>query len=161
MWCLCWVYGSLKLSRQWPEGKNSPSHPLSVCLLATVEATVCVLIITSGYITKKSGSLPPQKNFFLSFHLVLSGGASVWAITQEERGKHDKQFDTLLPVLGYVSGKLLSKQTNSTHVYKRHTSSYQWPYVSRPQVNRRGSFSSSLVCLRPSWLRSGNCTLLT
>lgn len=67
MWCLCWVYGSLKLSRQWPEGKNSPSHPLSVCLLATVEATVCVLIITSGYITKKSGSLPPKKtSFFLS-----------------------------------------------------------------------------------------------
>ncbi|KAM9840274.1 intersectin-2-like [Aulostomus maculatus] len=35
----------------------------------------------------------------------FSSGASVWAITPEERGKHDKQFDTLAPVLGYVSGE--------------------------------------------------------
>lgn len=28
----------------------------------------------------------------------------MWAITPEERGKHDKQFDSLAPVLGYVSG---------------------------------------------------------
>lgn len=34
----------------------------------------------------------------------------MWAITPEERGKHDKQFDSLAPVLGYVSGRLLSKQ---------------------------------------------------
>ncbi|XP_024912757.1 intersectin-2 isoform X2 [Cynoglossus semilaevis] len=39
----------------------------------------------------------------------MNGGASVWAITQEERGKHDKQFDTLLPVLGYVSGEQARK----------------------------------------------------
>lgn len=32
----------------------------------------------------------------------------MWAITPEERGKHDKQFDTLCPVLGYVSGRLSS-----------------------------------------------------
>uniref|UniRef100_A0A3Q3M8N3 Intersectin 2a n=1 Tax=Mastacembelus armatus TaxID=205130 RepID=A0A3Q3M8N3_9TELE len=36
-------------------------------------------------------------------------GASVWAITPEERGKHDKQFDTLAPVLGYVSGEQARK----------------------------------------------------
>ncbi|XP_071335113.1 intersectin-2a isoform X2 [Trachinotus anak] len=35
----------------------------------------------------------------------MNGGASVWAITPEERGKHDKQFDTLSPILGYVSGE--------------------------------------------------------
>uniref|UniRef100_A0A673CRU8 Intersectin 2 n=1 Tax=Sphaeramia orbicularis TaxID=375764 RepID=A0A673CRU8_9TELE len=37
------------------------------------------------------------------------GGANVWAITPEERGKHDKQFDTLAPVLGYVSGEQARK----------------------------------------------------
>ncbi|XP_061756713.1 intersectin-2-like isoform X6 [Nerophis ophidion] len=35
----------------------------------------------------------------------MNGGASMWAITPEERGKHDKQFDTLAPVSGYVSGE--------------------------------------------------------
>uniref|UniRef100_A0A3P9LQ63 Intersectin 2b n=1 Tax=Oryzias latipes TaxID=8090 RepID=A0A3P9LQ63_ORYLA len=35
--------------------------------------------------------------------------ASVWAITPEERGKHDKQFDTLSPILGYVSGEQARK----------------------------------------------------
>lgn len=39
------------------------------------------------------------------------GGASVWAITPEERGKHDKQFDSLCPVLGYVSGRLSTLET--------------------------------------------------
>lgn len=34
----------------------------------------------------------------------------MWAITPEERGKHDKQFDSLAPLLGYVSGRLLSQQ---------------------------------------------------
>uniref|UniRef100_A0A673CKA3 Intersectin 2 n=1 Tax=Sphaeramia orbicularis TaxID=375764 RepID=A0A673CKA3_9TELE len=36
-------------------------------------------------------------------------GTNVWAITPEERGKHDKQFDTLAPVLGYVSGEQARK----------------------------------------------------
>lgn len=40
--------------------------------------------------------------------MLCSGGVSVWTIAPEERGKHDKQFDSLLPVLGYVSGRLLS-----------------------------------------------------
>ncbi|MED6281671.1 Intersectin-2 [Ilyodon furcidens] len=35
----------------------------------------------------------------------MSGASSVWAITPEERGKHDKQFDALAPVLGYISGE--------------------------------------------------------
>uniref|UniRef100_A0A8P4KF42 Intersectin-2 n=1 Tax=Dicentrarchus labrax TaxID=13489 RepID=A0A8P4KF42_DICLA len=39
----------------------------------------------------------------------MNGGASVWAITPEERGKHDKQFDSLTPVLGYVSGEQARK----------------------------------------------------
>lgn len=37
----------------------------------------------------------------------------MWAITPEERGKHDKQFDSLAPLQGYVSGRLLSQQTCS------------------------------------------------
>lgn len=37
----------------------------------------------------------------------------MWAITPEERGKHDKQFDSLAPLLGYVSGRLLSQQTRN------------------------------------------------
>ncbi|XP_039981533.1 intersectin-2a isoform X2 [Xiphias gladius] len=39
----------------------------------------------------------------------MNGGASMWAITPEERGKHDKQFDTLAPILGYVSGEQARK----------------------------------------------------
>ncbi|KAM9338901.1 intersectin-2-like [Symphorus nematophorus] len=39
----------------------------------------------------------------------MNGGISVWAITPEERGKHDKQFDSLAPVLGYVSGEQARK----------------------------------------------------
>ncbi|KAK2856331.1 hypothetical protein Q5P01_005066 [Channa striata] len=39
----------------------------------------------------------------------MNGGAGVWAITPEERGKHDKQFDSLCPVLGYVSGEQARK----------------------------------------------------
>ncbi|XP_061559725.1 intersectin-2a isoform X2 [Phycodurus eques] len=36
----------------------------------------------------------------------MNGGSSVvWSITPEERGKHDKQFDTLASVCGYVSGE--------------------------------------------------------
>uniref|UniRef100_UPI003AAB5237 intersectin-2-like n=1 Tax=Centroberyx gerrardi TaxID=166262 RepID=UPI003AAB5237 len=33
----------------------------------------------------------------------------MWAITPEERGKHDKQFDSLTPILGYVSGEQARK----------------------------------------------------
>ncbi|XP_067272987.1 intersectin-2a isoform X3 [Pseudorasbora parva] len=34
----------------------------------------------------------------------MHGGFTIWAITPEERGKHDKQFDSLAPTLGYLSG---------------------------------------------------------
>nr|XP_055042251.1 intersectin-2a isoform X2 [Misgurnus anguillicaudatus] len=34
----------------------------------------------------------------------MNGGFSIWAITPEERVKHDKQFDSLVPTLGYLSG---------------------------------------------------------
>ncbi|XP_056437991.1 intersectin-2a [Gadus chalcogrammus] len=39
----------------------------------------------------------------------MNGAASVWAITPEERGKHDKQFDSLAPALGHVSGEQARK----------------------------------------------------
>uniref|UniRef100_A0A8C1L7F7 Intersectin 2a n=1 Tax=Cyprinus carpio TaxID=7962 RepID=A0A8C1L7F7_CYPCA len=34
----------------------------------------------------------------------MNVGFNIWAITPEERGKHDKQFDSLAPTLGYLSG---------------------------------------------------------
>ncbi|KAG7465648.1 hypothetical protein MATL_G00155770 [Megalops atlanticus] len=34
----------------------------------------------------------------------MNGGRSTWAITPEERAKHDKQFESLSPALGYISG---------------------------------------------------------
>ncbi|KFO23385.1 Intersectin-2 [Fukomys damarensis] len=39
----------------------------------------------------------------LSFTYVL-GGPNMWAITSEERSKHDKQFDNLKPSGGYITG---------------------------------------------------------
>uniref|UniRef100_A0A7N5ZWV1 Intersectin 2b n=1 Tax=Anabas testudineus TaxID=64144 RepID=A0A7N5ZWV1_ANATE len=45
-------------------------------------------------------SLPPAK---------MNGGLSVWAITPEERDKHDQKFDTLSPSMGYVSGEQAKK----------------------------------------------------
>ncbi|XP_028829650.1 intersectin-2b isoform X2 [Denticeps clupeoides] len=39
----------------------------------------------------------------------MNGGRSIWAITPEERQKHDKQFDALPPSLGYVSGEQARK----------------------------------------------------
>uniref|UniRef100_A0A667ZXI7 Intersectin 2b n=1 Tax=Myripristis murdjan TaxID=586833 RepID=A0A667ZXI7_9TELE len=41
-------------------------------------------------------------NFFFS-------GPSVWAISPEERDKHDLKFDTLTPSMGYVSGEQARK----------------------------------------------------
>uniref|UniRef100_A0A4W5K8W1 Intersectin 2b n=1 Tax=Hucho hucho TaxID=62062 RepID=A0A4W5K8W1_9TELE len=37
------------------------------------------------------------------------GGRNVWAISPEERDKHDKQFDTLSPAMGFVSGEQARK----------------------------------------------------
>uniref|UniRef100_A0A7N6AHG6 Intersectin 2b n=1 Tax=Anabas testudineus TaxID=64144 RepID=A0A7N6AHG6_ANATE len=39
----------------------------------------------------------------------MNGGLSVWAITPEERDKHDQKFDTLSPSMGYVSGEQAKK----------------------------------------------------
>ncbi|XP_061735340.1 intersectin-2-like isoform X2 [Nerophis ophidion] len=39
----------------------------------------------------------------------MNGGVSVWAVTPEERVKHDQMFDTLYPSLGYVSGEQARK----------------------------------------------------
>ncbi|XP_049320055.1 intersectin-2b [Astyanax mexicanus] len=35
----------------------------------------------------------------------MNGGRSIWAITPEERDKHDQKFDTLSPAQGFVSGE--------------------------------------------------------
>nr|XP_056712131.1 intersectin-2 [Euleptes europaea] len=35
---------------------------------------------------------------------TLNRGPNIWAITSEERTKHDKQFDNLKPVGGYITG---------------------------------------------------------
>ncbi|XP_018588398.2 intersectin-2b isoform X1 [Scleropages formosus] len=39
----------------------------------------------------------------------MNGAQSIWTITSEERSKHDKQFDSLSPTLGYVPGDLARK----------------------------------------------------
>ncbi|XP_077008369.1 intersectin-2 isoform X1 [Tamandua tetradactyla] len=38
------------------------------------------------------------------FPTAMNGGPNVWAITSEERMKHDKQFDNLKPSGGYITG---------------------------------------------------------
>uniref|UniRef100_A0A671LGP5 Intersectin-2-like n=1 Tax=Sinocyclocheilus anshuiensis TaxID=1608454 RepID=A0A671LGP5_9TELE len=43
-------------------------------------------------------------SFTFSVPVIVAGGFNIWAITPEERGKHDKQFDSLAPTLGYLSG---------------------------------------------------------
>ncbi|XP_008298693.1 intersectin-2b isoform X2 [Stegastes partitus] len=39
----------------------------------------------------------------------MNGGLSIWAISPEERVKHDQKFDTLSPSMGYVSGEQARK----------------------------------------------------
>lgn len=38
------------------------------------------------------------------FPTAMNGGPNIWAITSEERAKHDKQFDSLKPTGGYITG---------------------------------------------------------
>ncbi|XP_040080454.1 intersectin-2 isoform X2 [Oryx dammah] len=38
------------------------------------------------------------------FPTAMNGGPNMWAITSEERTKHDKQFDNLKPLGGYITG---------------------------------------------------------
>uniref|UniRef100_A0A8C5FXR8 Intersectin 2a n=1 Tax=Gadus morhua TaxID=8049 RepID=A0A8C5FXR8_GADMO len=52
---------------------------------------------------------PVNRLFYHCTRLNPSPVASVWAITPEERGKHDKQFDSLAPALGHVSGEQARK----------------------------------------------------
>ena len=51
----------------------------------------------------------------LSFIYVL-GGPNMWAITSEERTKHDKQFDNLKPSGGYITGLCLFVHYAPFHV---------------------------------------------
>ncbi|XP_019392851.1 PREDICTED: intersectin-2 isoform X1 [Crocodylus porosus] len=39
------------------------------------------------------------------FNTAMNGGPNMWAITSEERAKHDKQFDSLKPTGGYITGE--------------------------------------------------------
>ncbi|XP_054975715.1 intersectin-2 isoform X1 [Sorex araneus] len=38
------------------------------------------------------------------FPSAMNGGPNMWAITSEERTKHDKQFESLKPLGGYITG---------------------------------------------------------
>uniref|UniRef100_A0A8C4VR45 Intersectin 2 n=1 Tax=Gopherus evgoodei TaxID=1825980 RepID=A0A8C4VR45_9SAUR len=38
------------------------------------------------------------------FPTAINGGPNMWAITSEERAKHDKQFESLKPIGGYITG---------------------------------------------------------
>uniref|UniRef100_A0A663ET85 Intersectin 2 n=1 Tax=Aquila chrysaetos chrysaetos TaxID=223781 RepID=A0A663ET85_AQUCH len=40
----------------------------------------------------------------ITFSCCFGGGPNIWAITSEERAKHDKQFDSLKPTGGYITG---------------------------------------------------------
>uniref|UniRef100_A0A672GQ52 Intersectin 2b n=1 Tax=Salarias fasciatus TaxID=181472 RepID=A0A672GQ52_SALFA len=44
-----------------------------------------------------------------SFSFPSLGSTSIWAISPEERDKHDQKFDTLSPSMGYVSGEQARK----------------------------------------------------
>ncbi|KAG7279129.1 hypothetical protein CRUP_022324, partial [Coryphaenoides rupestris] len=39
----------------------------------------------------------------------MNGSLGLWAISPEERNKHDQKFDTLLPAMGYISGEQARK----------------------------------------------------
>lgn len=41
------------------------------------------------------------------YSTYVSGGPNMWAITSEERTKHDRQFDNLKPSGGYITGLCL------------------------------------------------------
>ena len=44
------------------------------------------------------------KEIQIGISCCFSGGPNIWAITSEERMKYDKQFDSLKPIGGYVTG---------------------------------------------------------
>uniref|UniRef100_A0A2K6G6N7 Intersectin 2 n=1 Tax=Propithecus coquereli TaxID=379532 RepID=A0A2K6G6N7_PROCO len=44
------------------------------------------------------------RTMMAQFPTAMNGGPNMWAITSEERTKHDKQFDNLKPSGGYITG---------------------------------------------------------
>ncbi|XP_070789230.1 intersectin-2 isoform X3 [Pituophis catenifer annectens] len=44
------------------------------------------------------------KTMLAQLPTTINGGPNMWAITSEERKKYDKQFDSLKPVGGYITG---------------------------------------------------------
>lgn len=113
-----------------------------------------------------------------------AGGISVWAISPEERSKHDQKFDTLSPAMGFVSGTQTRTAAQTAGFYPGvpslnslfccccflfifffsitsctlavSISLFIFSSLCFPvQGSRRGSFSSSLGCLLQCWLRSG------
>ncbi|XP_052042129.1 intersectin-2 isoform X2 [Apodemus sylvaticus] len=44
------------------------------------------------------------RTMMAQFPAAMNGGPNMWAITSEERTKHDKQFDNLKPSGGYITG---------------------------------------------------------
>uniref|UniRef100_A0A8C9L2W0 Intersectin 2 n=1 Tax=Panthera tigris altaica TaxID=74533 RepID=A0A8C9L2W0_PANTA len=44
------------------------------------------------------------RTMMAQFPTTMNGGPNMWAITSEERTKHDKQFDNLKPSGGYITG---------------------------------------------------------
>uniref|UniRef100_A0A3Q3ECE1 EH domain-containing protein n=1 Tax=Labrus bergylta TaxID=56723 RepID=A0A3Q3ECE1_9LABR len=62
--------------------------------------------------------------------------AHTWAITPEERDKHDQKFDTLSPSMGYVSGEqsrkfFLQSGLPKSVLYKCHNIYHSCCQVSR------------------------------
>uniref|UniRef100_A0A8D1U0M3 Intersectin 2 n=2 Tax=Sus scrofa TaxID=9823 RepID=A0A8D1U0M3_PIG len=45
-----------------------------------------------------------SRTMMAQFPTAMNGGPNMWAITSEERTKHDKQFDNLKPSGGYITG---------------------------------------------------------
>lgn len=94
-------------------------------------------------------------SFFLFFIL---GGLSIWAISPEERNKHDQKFDTLSPLMGYVSGNILLP--SARHTADDVTSSFDEMHHSRGSaasfsVFRRGAGEKVFPPVRPTLLSVG------
>ncbi|KAG8541409.1 hypothetical protein GDO81_029136 [Engystomops pustulosus] len=45
------------------------------------------------------------RNTMPHFPMALNGGPNMWAITTEERAKHDQQFSSLKPIGGLITGE--------------------------------------------------------
>lgn len=66
----------------------------------------------------------------------------MWAITLEERDKHDQKFDTLSPSMGYVSGTHTATSINMLHIVICSLVFFDFSYVFCFLM----SFCSFLVC---------------